>query len=156
MELLTLTMYVTRSFFSSNDHYYYNGILRDFEDKYAPFKWASNVIYCDGTGSKTTCRVVTSEPLQYANGVLLVDDGKTLLVNDLYEGTTNIYEVDPSTKDLILERKVVSRLRADPVIHKEDPSTPANINIQRLGGTPDNLAQIPTNGDIVVPGKLQT
>lgn len=25
---------------------------------------------------------------------------------------------------------------------------------QRLGGTPDNLAEIPSNGDIVVPGML--
>ena len=98
-----------RSFFSSNDHYFYNGILRTLEDKYAPFKSASNVIHCDGSGPKTTCRVVTSEPLQYANGVLLTENGRTLLVNDLYEGTTLVYEVDPTTKDLILERKVVSQ-----------------------------------------------
>lgn len=97
--------------------------------------------------------MVTSEPLQYANGVLLVDDGKTLLVNDLYEGTTNVYEVDPYTKDLILERKVVSSLRKELATDHEHLLTPANTNFQRLGGTPDNLAQIPTNGDIVVPGK---
>ncbi|OAL37946.1 hypothetical protein AYO20_02779 [Fonsecaea nubica] len=114
------------SFFSTNDHYYYNGLFRSLEDKYAPFRWASWVIHCDGSGSKTTCRKV-SDDLQYANGVLLTEDGKTLLVNDLYEGTTIVYSVDPQTKDLILERKV------------------------RLGGTPDNLAEIPTNGDIVVP-----
>lgn len=72
--------------------------------------------------------MVTSEPLQYANGVLVVDDGKTLLVNDLYEGTTNIYEVDPYTKDLTLERKVVRSLRKELATGHEDPLTPANTD----------------------------
>jgi sugar lactone lactonase YvrE len=81
--------------------------LRTLEDKYAPFKWASHVIHCDGSGAKPTCRKVSND-LQYANGVLLTEEGKTLLVNDLYEGTTIIYSVDAATKELVLERKVVS------------------------------------------------
>lgn len=99
---------VCSSFYATNDHYYYNGILRTLEDKYAPFSWASHVIHCDGSGRKTTCKRVTDN-YQYANGVLLTDEGKTLLVNDLYEGTTLIYSVDTATNDVILERKVVSQ-----------------------------------------------
>jgi sugar lactone lactonase YvrE len=99
---------VCSSFFSTNDHYYYNGILRTLEDKYAPFEWASHVIHCDGSGAKPTCRKVSND-LQYANGVLLTEEGRTILVNDLYEGTTIIYSVDAETKELVLERKVVSQ-----------------------------------------------
>lgn len=94
------------SFFISNDHTYYSGILRDLEDKYAPWSWGSHVAYCDASGPKTTCKKV-SEDLMYANGVLVTDDGKTLLVNDLHEGTTIAYSIDPDTKQLILERKIV-------------------------------------------------
>lgn len=64
-------------------------------------------MHCDGSGPKTTCRRVSGD-FQYANGVLLTEDGKTLVVNDLYEGTAIVFSVDPSTKDLLLQRKIVS------------------------------------------------
>ena len=51
-----------------------------------------------------------SDEFQYANGILLTENGKTLLVNDLYEGTTIVYDVHPETKDLILTKKIVSLL----------------------------------------------
>ncbi|KAK6382795.1 hypothetical protein LTS17_003464 [Exophiala oligosperma] len=104
---------------------------------------------------KTPNAVTPSGPLvsgdfQYANGVLLTEDGKTLLVNDLYEGTTIIYDVDPVTKDLILERKVVRR-KAYQFEVLETFHSLTKFFTQRLGGTPDNLAEIPISGDIVVP-----
>lgn len=45
-----------------------------------------------------------------ANGMMLVDDGKTLLVNDIVEGTTTVYDVDTASKDLTVRMKVVSRI----------------------------------------------
>lgn len=45
-----------------------------------------------------------------ANGALLVDDGKTLMVNDVIKATTTIYAVDPVTKQLTPKQQVVSRV----------------------------------------------
>jgi hypothetical protein len=42
-----------------------------------------------------------------ANGVLLVDGGKTLLVNDVIKATTTVYDVDPDTKMLTVRKEVV-------------------------------------------------
>ncbi|KAK5227778.1 hypothetical protein LTR47_008349, partial [Exophiala xenobiotica] len=114
------------SFFITNDHYYYAGWRRTLEDKWGPWTWASHVVHCDASGPSIRCRQV-SGPHQFANGILLTENGKTLLVNDLSEGTTTIYDVNPDTKDLILEKKI------------------------RLGASPDNLSEIPTTGDIIVP-----
>jgi sugar lactone lactonase YvrE len=105
-------MTLCSSFYSTNDHYYYNGFRRTLEDKYAPFGWASHVIHCDGSGAKTICQKIHGD-YQYANGILLTEDGNTLLVNDLYEGTTLIHTVDEETHDVILERKVVSLTPSD-------------------------------------------
>jgi sugar lactone lactonase YvrE len=45
-----------------------------------------------------------------ANGVLLVDDGKTLLVNEIVEATTTVYDVDSVSKMLTVRKKVVSQI----------------------------------------------
>lgn len=42
-----------------------------------------------------------------ANGALLVEDGKTLAVNDIIEATTTFYDIDPVSKQLTVKRKVV-------------------------------------------------
>jgi arylesterase/paraoxonase len=97
-----------RSFFITNDHYYYSGMRRTLEDKYGPWTWATHVAYCDASGPKTNCRQVSGTH-QYANGILLVDN-KTLLVNDMHEGSTNVYDIDLNTKELVLERKIVSQV----------------------------------------------
>ncbi|KAK7432886.1 hypothetical protein QQZ08_000357 [Neonectria magnoliae] len=125
-----------RSFFVSNDHYYYGGKLRDLEDAYGPFNWASNVVYCEEKNSGTDCRVVTpknSHP--WANGLALVDEGKSLLVNDIVDGTTTVYDVDPSTKKL-KHRKTIF-----------------------IGATPDNISEEPGTGNLitaVVPNLANT
>ena len=109
------------SFFITNDHYFYGGgplatVLRGHEDSWGPFKWASDVVHCttqNATGhmnlvGDVDCKVVS--PLHghpSANGAVLVDDGKTLLVNDVVEATTTVYDVDEKTKMLSVRKKVV-------------------------------------------------
>jgi len=123
------------SFFITNDHYFYGGgflatLLRSHEDTWGPFKWASGVVYCsaeNSTPDDLDCKVVS--PLHAhpsANGALLVDGGKTLLVNDVVEATTTVYDVDPLTKNLTVRKKV------------------------KLGAGADNLSEIPGTGDIAV------
>ncbi|OAL36341.1 hypothetical protein AYO20_04499 [Fonsecaea nubica] len=120
------------SFFITNDHYFYGGgplatILRSHEDHWGPWKWATDVVYCNASSSDIDCRTV-SPPNAHpsANGALLVDDGKTLLINDVVEATTTVYDVDPDTKVLSVRKKV------------------------QLGAGADNLSLIPGTEDIAV------
>lgn len=106
---------IPSSFFITNDHYFWGGflggVLRKLENKFGPWKWASDIVYCSATGSQVDCKSVSpthSHPS--ANGALLIDDGKTLLVNDVVEATTTFYDVDPVSKNLSVKRKVVRRL----------------------------------------------
>jgi hypothetical protein len=56
------------------------------------------------------CKVVSPpDGHPSANGALLVDGGKTLLINDVVEATTTVYDVDPETKMLTVRKKVVRR-----------------------------------------------
>jgi hypothetical protein len=101
------------SFFISNDHYFYGGsllggFLRTLEGKFGPWKWASDIVHCTASESSVDCKTVSpSNAHPSANGVLLVDNGKTLLVNDVVEATTTVYSVDPVSKELTLKQKVV-------------------------------------------------
>ncbi|KIV88174.1 hypothetical protein PV10_09095 [Exophiala mesophila] len=121
------------SFFITNDHYFYGGFLggiaRTLEGKFGPWKWASDVVYCSSSasGAELDCRTV-SPPNAHpsANGALLVDGGKTLMINDIVHATTTVYDVDPVTKQLTT-RKVV-----------------------QLGAAADNLSEIPGSGDVAV------
>jgi len=120
------------SFFISNDHYFYGGsllggFLRTLEGKFGPWKWASDIVHCTASESSVDCKTVSpSNAHPSANGVLLVDNGKTLLVNDVVEATTTVYSVDPVSKELTLKQKV------------------------DIGAGADNLSEIPGSGDIVV------
>lgn len=72
-------------------------------------------MYCtadpDISKSDIDCKIVSPEHAHpSANGALLVDDGKTLLVNDVVEATTTVYDVDPETKMLSVRKKVVCSL----------------------------------------------
>ncbi|KAH7009166.1 hypothetical protein B0J12DRAFT_733827 [Macrophomina phaseolina] len=116
-----------RSFFISNDHYFYGGYFRHLEERYGPWKWASQVVYCAETEEGFNCHPVSpknSHP--YANGILLIDQGRTLMVNDVVYGTTTAYDVHPETKTLTRNRTI------------------------SLGASPDNLSEIPGSGDLVV------
>jgi len=119
------------SFFITNDHYFYGGafggILRTFEDKFGPWKWASDVVHCTASGSSVDCKTVSpTNAHPSANGALLVDDGKTLMINDVITATATIYAVDPVTKQLTPKQKV------------------------KLGAGADNLSLIPGSEDIAV------
>lgn len=57
----------------------------------------------------TVCRRVSPVMSHaWANGVLLVDHGKTLLVNDIVFGTTTVYDVHPLSKKLQRIKTIVS------------------------------------------------
>jgi hypothetical protein len=76
-----------------------------------PFRWASSIVHCSAAtkDGHLECKTVSppnSHPA--ANGLLLTDNGKTLMVNEIVEATTSIYDVDQSTKMLTLRKKVVS------------------------------------------------
>jgi uncharacterized protein YfaP (DUF2135 family) len=56
------------------------------------------------------CRVVTPNGAHaYANGILLVDQGQTLMVNDVVQGATTVYDIHPVTKKLKHRRRIVSQ-----------------------------------------------
>ena len=103
------------SFFISNDHYhqpadgYLNYGLRIAEYMLGPFRWASGIVHCDASSGKIQCKEV-SPPGQHpaANGVLLVDGGKTLMVNEIVKATTTVYDVNSVTKMLTVKDEVVS------------------------------------------------
>jgi sugar lactone lactonase YvrE len=67
-------------------------------------------VHCSGaTSAGLDCKIVSpANGHPAANGVLLVDDGKTLLVNEVVEATTTVYDVDPVSKMLSV-RKIVVR-----------------------------------------------
>ncbi|KIW07114.1 uncharacterized protein PV09_01989 [Verruconis gallopava] len=129
------------SFFISNDNYAYPttwfGIPRWFEKTFGPFSWASSIVHClANPDGDPFCKIVSppnSHPA--ANGVALVEDGKALLVNEIVEATTTVYDVHPVSKMLKLRKKI------------------------NLGAPADNLQEIPGTGDVSVcvfpnPGAL--
>lgn len=106
------------SFFITNDHYFYSAgtilgfpvysYLRHLESVLGPFKWASGLVHCDASTGKLDCKEVhPSGQHPHANGLLLVDGGKTLLVNEITKGTTTVYDVDLKTKALTVKQEVV-------------------------------------------------
>jgi hypothetical protein len=100
------------SFFITNDHWAYPikwfGLPRYFQLLFGPFKWASGVVHCSEVNGKLDCQQVSPKNGHpSANGMVLVDDGKTLFVNDIVEATTTIYDVDPTSKKLTVKKKVV-------------------------------------------------
>jgi sugar lactone lactonase YvrE len=66
-------------------------------------------VHCSTTsGAGLDCKIVSpANGHPAANGVLLTEDGKTLLVNEIVEATTTVYDVDPVTKMLTVKKKVV-------------------------------------------------
>lgn len=114
VSLFALWLTKDSSFFITNDHYFYGGafggLLRTFEDKFGPWKWATDVVYCSAAGPSLECKTVSpTNAHPYANGVIVVDDGKTLMVNDVIAATTTIYAIDPETKQLTTKKVVVSQ-----------------------------------------------
>lgn len=86
----------------------------------------------------------------WANGVLLVEDGTKLLVNDIVYGTTTIYDVHPATKKLRHARTIVSQFFPVPHSHS------GLRHRQPIGATPDNLSLVPHSGDVIVSGMVIT
>ncbi|KNG51054.1 hypothetical protein DDE82_007685 [Stemphylium lycopersici] len=118
-----------RSFFITNDHYFYNGTGRAFEEEFGPFTWASSVVYCEEKMGGLDCHIVSpNDAHPNANGISSADGGRNLIINDVDYGTSTVYAVDPRTKALVHEQTI----------------------IEALGGTPDNVFQIPSTGDLVV------
>ncbi|KAH0827723.1 Pon2 [Fonsecaea pedrosoi] len=118
-----------RSFFVSNDHYFARGIGRYLENRFGPFKWASSIVFCaDNHGDFDCQRVSPKNSHPYANGILLLDQGKTLAVADVVYGSITFYDVQLES----------GKLTRSHVVPKE------------LGATPDNMSELSDNGDIIV------
>ena len=84
------------------------GIPRYFQAIFGPFHWASAVVHCSTVNDKLDCKQVSPKNGHpSANGMVLTDNGKTLLVNDIVEATTTIYDVDQTSKQLTVRKKVV-------------------------------------------------
>lgn len=84
------------------------GFPRKLEDSLGPFNWATGVVHCDASGPTIHCKDV-SPPNNHphANGLLLLDGGKTLAVGDVFNGSTTIYDVDATSKQLTQRKRVV-------------------------------------------------
>lgn len=104
------------SFFISNDHYVNpaTGLigkwLRKLEGQLGPFSWASGIVHCDASrnAKSVECKEVSPKNQHpSANGVLLVDNGRTLLVNEIVKGTTTVYDVHEATKILKVRDEIV-------------------------------------------------
>jgi hypothetical protein len=107
------------SFFITNDHWAHPttflGIPRIFQALFGPFHWASSVVHCSTVKGKAQCKTVS--PSNYhpsANGAVLVDEGKTLLVNDLIKAKTIVYDVHPVSKMLTVRKEIVCFNRSHP------------------------------------------
>ena len=144
------------SFYISNDHYFYPGFLfgipRKLEDLLGPFRWETGIVYCDASDAKIQCKEVSPNGHHpHANGILLADDGKTLMVNDVIDGSTTIYDIDSSSKLLTVRKKVVCLIRCGRL-----KAEIADTGVQKLGAAADNLSFIPGTGDIAVCGESGT
>lgn len=94
----------------------------------------------------TVCRRVSPVMSHaWANGVLLVDHGKTLLVNDIVYGTTIVYDVHPVSKKLRRIKTIVSP-------GAQEAPVETLTNWKPIGATPDNLSLVPGSEDVLVSG----
>lgn len=121
-------------------------MARHLEDTYGPFSWASSVVYCEDLESGLNCRTVSirnSHP--YANGILLLDQGRTLAVADVVYGSVTFYDVHDKTKELTLKRTIVS----SPVYSSRNGKL---IGFKPLGASPDNISEMDGSGDLIVAG----
>lgn len=99
---------VCSEFFVSNDHYFYSGLGRSLEERYGPFSWASSIVHCKEVSGQFSCTQVSPKNSHaYANGIILLDSGKSLAVADVVYGSISFYDVEPTTKALQLKRTTV-------------------------------------------------
>ncbi len=80
-------------FYVTNDHGVKTGMMRMAEDYLGIAR--SSVIYFDGTDYQTVI-----ENLNYANGVNISNDGRTLFVTETTGGNISVYDRDIKTGDL--------------------------------------------------------
>ncbi|KAL2113020.1 hypothetical protein VUR80DRAFT_5617 [Thermomyces stellatus] len=109
-------------FYMTNDHYFLRGPMRYLEERLGPWRWATEVQYCDASQSSVYCRQVT-ERFPGANGIAVWED--RLFVGDSKNGTVSIYEL------------------------RDDHGAEFKSQIE-LGAAADNINIIPTTGDLIV------
>ncbi|KAF2180272.1 hypothetical protein K469DRAFT_693427 [Zopfia rhizophila CBS 207.26] len=81
---------VCGSFFFTNDHYHTSGPLRFLEEKYGPWYWATEVQYCDASGTTVQCKQAAG-PFPGANGIAIWED--RLFVADSHVAKAYIFNV---------------------------------------------------------------
>ncbi|CAK7197939.1 hypothetical protein SEUCBS139899_000590 [Sporothrix eucalyptigena] len=121
-----------RSFYITNDHYYPRGILRQLEDRFGPWSWATSVQYCSAEeGQEVVCEEV-SDTMPCANGLAV--SGNLVFAGDSKNGSVSIYE---------MENGVPNQLRRINVV---DVGAIAD-NIKILAGTGDPLVTVFPDGE---------
>ncbi len=83
-------------FYVTNDHGSTSGFSRFMEDLRK--KDNASVAYYDGTNAR-----IAAEDLTYANGINVIDDGRTLVVAETVDNTVRFYDRDPATGGLTLK-----------------------------------------------------
>ncbi|KAH8808639.1 paraoxonase 2 [Xylogone sp. PMI_703] len=77
-------------FYVTNDHYFQKGLLRDLEEMYGPWIWATNVQHCDASNETISCKQVTGT-FPGANGIALWKD--RLFIGDSKNGTVTVFKI---------------------------------------------------------------
>lgn len=122
-----------RSFYITNDHYYPRGVLRQLEDRFGPWSWATSVQYCavDEKTDRVTCEEV-SHTMPCANGLAV--SGDRVFVGDSKNGSVFVYEMqDGKPNDLRRIADIDVGAIAD--------------NIKILAGTGDPLVTVFPDGE---------
>ncbi|CAK7212315.1 hypothetical protein SBRCBS47491_001421 [Sporothrix bragantina] len=120
-----------RSFYITNDHYYPRGILRQLEDRFGPWSWATSVQYCSVEGDNVVCKEV-SETMPCANGLAVSDN--LVFAGDSKNGSVTVYEMENGKPDQLRLVRVV------------DVGAIAD-NIKILAGTEDPLVTVFPDGE---------
>ncbi|RFU26552.1 hypothetical protein B7463_g9785, partial [Scytalidium lignicola] len=108
-------------FYITNDHYFEKGPLRDLEEKYGPWHWATNVQYCDANHKDVSCKQV-SRTFPGANGIGLWTD--RLFIGDSKNGTVTVFQI-------------------------HDDKSLTELQTVDLGAAADNINILPTGDPIV-------
>jgi len=137
-------------FFITNDHFFAAGFLRNIEDKYGPWPWATDVQYCDANGVENTCFLVSKRHPGF-NGIAISEDKQRLFVGDCKVGVLNVFNIGES-KQLSPVKSIELGAAADNIRILPTTGDPIVSVFASLENLPEYLANVRTLGrDYLVP-----